>query len=470
MSDSPELLAFFSCNYPLKLNLAITEQRTMWRKNFLKAFLVVFTVYIAMYLIRYNFKASSGMLKEQLGFSTTQLGQIGLAFSITYGIGKTVLGYFVDGKNTKRIVSALLMLSGVCVLLMGVVLSTDQHPMGFLLLLWGLSGLFQSVGGPASYATIMKWTPRQQRGRWLGLWNTSHNIGGAMAGLLALWGANYLFDGHVWGMFIVPAVIALGVGMSTLFIGHDSPEAIGMDRCEVLFDETIATDDLAAASLSKWQIFTGYILKNQWVWLLCLANIFVYVIRIGVDNWAPLYTKEMFGFNPAQQVSTLFYFEMGAFGASLSLGYLSDLMGGRRALLALISLLLMSFAILGYRYGNSPAQIYLALFCMGLLIFGPQLLIGVSVVGFVPKQAVTVANGVTGTFGYLLGDSVAKVGLAAIADPENQGLTFLGHTLHGWNDTFIVFYGALVCGAILLVIVARGEEHRLRKLINREDY
>ncbi len=459
-----KLQTFFSCNYPLKLTLPVATQLKMWRKHFLKAFLVVFTAYIAMYLIRYNFKASSGMLKEELGFSTTQLGQIGLAFSITYGIGKTLVGYFVDGKNSKRIISALLMLSALCVLLMGMVLSTEQHPMGFLLLLWGLSGLFQSVGGPASYATIMKWSPRLQRGRWLGLWNTSHNIGGASAGLLALWGATLLFEGHVWGMFIFPAIIAFGVGLITLFIGHDSPEELGLHRSEILFDEAIASNDLAAEQLSKWQIFTHYVLKNHWVWLLCLANIFVYILRIGVDNWAPLFTKEVHGFTPVQQVNTLFYFEIGALAASLTLGYISDLLGGRRAVLALLSLLLMTFAVLGYRYSSTPAQIYLSLFCMGLLIFGPQLLIGVSVVGFVPKQAVTVANGITGTFGYLLGDSLAKVGLAEIADPNKVGITLFGHILHGWNDTFIVFYGALVCGAILLAIVAFGEERQLRKL------
>ncbi|MEQ1530526.1 MAG: hypothetical protein ABL925_14520, partial [Methylococcales bacterium] len=110
-----KLLAFFSCNSAPRLNLTITTQRKIWRKHFLKAFLVVFTTYIAMYLIRYNFKASSGMLKDQLGISTTQIGQIGLAFSITYGIGKTLVGYFVDGKNAKRIISALLMLSALCV-------------------------------------------------------------------------------------------------------------------------------------------------------------------------------------------------------------------------------------------------------------------------------------------------------------------------------------------------------------------
>ena len=66
------------------------------------------------------------------------------------------------------------------------------------------------------------------------------------------------------------------------------------------------------------------------------------------------------------------------------------------------------------------------LFALGALIFGPQLLIGVSLTGFVPKNAISVANGMTGSFAYLFGDSMAKVGLAAIADPTRNGLNILG--------------------------------------------
>ncbi len=82
---------------------------------------------------------------------------------------------------------------------MGIILSLHHQAIGFLLLLWGLNGLFQSVGGPLSYATIFKWVPRSQRGRWMGTWNASHNIGGAVAGIFAFWGANMLFSGHVAG-------------------------------------------------------------------------------------------------------------------------------------------------------------------------------------------------------------------------------------------------------------------------------
>lgn len=454
----------FIMKQPAKLNLPLAVQRKMWFANFIQAFLVVVIVYATMYLIRNNFKASSGMLKDQLGFTTTQLGQIGLAFSITYGVGKTVLGYFIDGKPAKKMISILLILSAICILLMGIILSFEGKAIGFLMLFWGLSGFFQSVGGPASYATIMRWSPRAKRGRWLGAWNTSHNLGGAFAGILALWGANIFFAGHVWGMFIVPAVIALLIGIISLFIGKEGPEELGMDSCEVIFEEPLEKDTLAAETLSKWQIFIKYVLKNKWVWILCLANVFVYIVRIGIDNWAPLYTKEMFHFTSGQQVNTIFYFEMGALLASLTWGYVSDIIGGRRALVAGICLLATAVAVLGYRYGSTPLQINASLFCLGALIFGPQLLIGVSVVHFVPKQAVMVTNGTTGTFAYLFGDSLAKVGLAAIADPTTMGLDLFGIHLHGWNDTFLVFYAALIIGVMLLMLVSVGEEWRIREL------
>jgi len=70
----------------------------------------------------------------------------------------------------------------------------------------------------------------------------------------------------------------------------------------------------------------------------------------------------------------------------------------------------------------------------------------------------------TGTFGYLFGDSMAKIGLAMIADPESKGLNVFGHVLHGWTDVFIVFYAALILGMILLSIVAVAEERKIRRL------
>ncbi len=71
-------------------------------------------------------------------------------------------------------------------------------------------------------------------------------------------------------------------------------------------------------------------------------------------------------------------------------------------------------------------------------MFGPQLLIGVAAVGFVPKKAIGAADGIKGTFAYLIGDSFAKLGLGMIAD----GTPVFGLT--GWAGTFAALDAAAI--------------------------
>ena len=156
---------FFAIDKKSNAGIPLSVQRKLWLRQFLKAFFVVFLTYMAMYLIRNNFKAAQPMLKDQFGLSTLELGYIGLAFSITYGLGKTLLGYFIDGKNTKRIISFLLVCASLTVLAMGLLLSAFGSVIGVFIVLWGINGAFQSVGGPASYSTISRWAPRAKRGR-----------------------------------------------------------------------------------------------------------------------------------------------------------------------------------------------------------------------------------------------------------------------------------------------------------------
>ncbi len=130
---------------------------------------------------------------------------------------------------------------------------------------YALSGFFQSTGGSCSYSTITKWTPRRKRGTFLGFWNISHNLGGAGAAGVALFGANYLFDGHVIGMFIFPSIIALIVGFIGLRFGSDSPESYGLGNAEELFGEEISEEDKETEenAMTKWQIFVEYVLKTK---------------------------------------------------------------------------------------------------------------------------------------------------------------------------------------------------------------
>ncbi|NAW91303.1 MULTISPECIES: hexose-6-phosphate:phosphate antiporter [unclassified Vibrio] len=440
------------------LDLPAAERRKMWFKPFLQSYLVVFIGYMAMYLVRKNFNVAQNDMISTYGLSMTQLGLIGLGFSITYGIGKTVVSYYADGKNTKQFLPFMLILSGIAMLGFSMSMGGSSVSIFLMVAFYALSGFFQSTGGPSSYSTITKWTPKNKRGTYLGLWNMSHNVGGAGAAGVALFGANYLFDGHVVGMFVFPSIIALVVGFIGLRYGSDSPEAYGLGTVEELFDEAVSEEDIAAEEnqMTKREIFVEYILKNKVIWLLCFANIFLYIVRIGIDQWSTVYAYQELGLSKEAAISGFTLFEVGALVGTLMWGYLSDLANGRRALVACISLGLIIVALEFYQHATSEFMYLASLFVLGFLVFGPQLLIGVAAVGFVPKKAISVADGVKGTFAYLIGDSFAKLGLGMIAD----GTPIFGLT--GWKGTFAALdTSAMIC-IVLLAFVAIAEERKIR--------
>ncbi|EJS88181.1 sugar phosphate antiporter, partial [Pasteurella multocida subsp. multocida str. Anand1_cattle] len=122
------------------------------------------------------------------------------------------------------------------------------------------------------------------------------------------------------------------------------------------------------------------------------------------------------GFSKDAAISGFALFEVGALVGTFLWGYLSDLANGRRGLTACVALILIVFTLEFYQFATNEVMYLCALFVLGFLVFGPQLLIGVAAVGFVPKKAISVADGVKGTFAYLIGDSFAKLGLGMIAD------------------------------------------------------
>ncbi|EKO3705278.1 MFS transporter, partial [Vibrio metschnikovii] len=261
------------------------------------------------------------------------------------------------------------------------------------------------------------------------------------------------------GMFVFPSLLAIVIGFIGLRYGSDSPEAYGLGKVEELFNEAISEEDTAAEEnqMTQWQIFVEYILKNKVIWLLCFANIFLYVVRIGIDQWSTVYAFQELGLSKEVAISGFTMFEVGALVGTLMWGYLSDLANGRRALVACVSLALIIMTLEFYQHATSELMYLSSLFALGFLVFGPQLLIGVAAVGFVPKKAISVADGVKGTFAYLIGDSFAKLGLGMIAD----GTPIFGLT--GWKGTFAALDTSAFLCIGLLAFVAIAEEKKIRK-------
>ncbi|SUG45041.1 hexosephosphate transport protein [Salmonella enterica subsp. arizonae] len=93
--------------------------------------------------------------------------------------------------------------------------------------------------------------------------------------------------------------------------------------------------------MTKWQIFVEYVLKNKVIWLLCFSNIFLYVVRIGIDQWSTVYAFQELKLSKEVAIQGFTLFEVGALVGTLLWGWLSDLANGRRALVACVALALI---------------------------------------------------------------------------------------------------------------------------------
>ena len=187
------------------------------------------------------------------------------------------------------------------------------------------------------------------------------------------------------------------------------------------------------------EIFMKYILKNRLLWSIAFANAFVYLVRYGVLDWAPLYLKEAKGFSIQESGWAYFAYEWAGIPGTLLCGYLSDkVFKGKRAPVSIIYMVLVFVSIIMYWFSQSIMMNSIALICIGFLIYGPVMLIGVHALDLVPKKAAGTAAGLTGLFGYLGGAMFANIAMGAVVDTW------------GWDGGFIVLLGACVAAIILI--------------------
>ena len=65
--------------------------------------------------------------------------------------------------------------------------------------------------------------------------------------------------------------------------------------------------------MSPKEILMKYVVKNKFVWFLCIANAFVYLIRFGVINWVPIYLTTVKGFTKQKRILRIQYLKRQRF-------------------------------------------------------------------------------------------------------------------------------------------------------------
>lgn len=407
--------------------LSEEDARRAWPRYRWRVFEAAFVGYALFYVVRNNLGVVAKEMGAALHYDKIMIGDILAGTAIAYGIGKFVMGFFSDRSDTRKFIFAGLMLTALCNFAFGASTSFGVH-----LFLWTLNGFIQGMGyGPCARG-LSHWYSATERGSIFGVWNMSHNLGGGAVGVIAAYCA------HHWGWpsaFYVPGAIAAIGALYLLWRMVDTPESVGLPPVEER-GAGAAGDD---AELTFRQIVFEYILTNRMLWLIAVANFFVYIARYSMLDWGPTYLKEVKGATLiGGGVSTLVIEFAGALGM-LSMGWFSDRWGGRRGRISMLCLLPLIAAFVALRF-TPPGLFWLdlgLLACVGFFVYVPVMMLGVMSLDLTSKKAVGAAAGFVGFFGY--------IGRVAQA----KGLGWLSHH-HGWDAALEAIVLCAVIAAVLL--------------------
>lgn len=415
----------------------------VYRRLRWQIFAGIFIGYAGYYLLRKNFSLAMPYLVEQ-GYSRGELGVALSAVAIAYGLSKFLMGLVSDRSNPRYFLPFGLVMSALVMLLFGFApWATSSVSIMFVLLF--LNGWFQGMGWPPSGRTMVHWWSQKERGGVVSVWNVAHNVGGGLIGPLFLLGLAWFNDWHA--AFYVPAVVALAVAVFAFIAMRDTPQSCGLPSVEHWkqdFPEGYSEGH--EREFSTKEIFVKYVLKNRLLWYIAFANVFVYLLRYGVLDWAPTYLKEAKHFSVDKTSWAYFFYEWAGIPGTLLCGWLSDkLFRGNRGATGVVFMLGVLVATLVYWLNpeGNPGIDLAALVSIGFLIYGPVMLIGLQALELVPKKAAGTAAGFTGLFGYL-GGSVAANAL-------------VGYTVDhfGWDGGFMLLVGSCVLAIVFLAMTLR---------------
>ena len=302
----------------------------------MQVFLGVFIGYAGFYIVRKNFSMAIPLL-EPFGFDKGELGVVLSMNAIAYGFSKFLMASVSDRSNARRFLPLGLILAALSMAFMVVPIQwIGAAHKGLAIALMAainfLVGWFNGMGWPPCGRVMTHWFSIRERGTWMSIWNCAHNVGGALVGPMAAYGAVwfgswfYGADEQMYflvGTFLFPAAVAVLIALIAYALIRDTPQSCGLPSIEKWsgnYAKNYSEKDEQA--ISTKQIFKT-VLSNKLLWYIAFANAFVYMVRYGCLDWAPTILTEN-GIDIKSAGWAYFAYEFAAIPGTLFCGWLSD--------------------------------------------------------------------------------------------------------------------------------------------------
>lgn len=393
-----------------------------------------FIGYAAFYLVRNNLPVVSKEMGQALAYNKDQIGDLLAIMVAVYGLGRFVMGSLSDRSNPRYFMSLGLLATAACNFAFAAVHSYPAH-----LALWAMNGLAQSMGWAPCGRSLSHWYSVRERGTIFGVWNLAQNVGGGLIGVIAAYSAEWFG----WrSAFYVPGILAVVCAVYLMLRLRDTPQSEGLPAIEeYLHDYSDGKKSVGAheKELGTRELLVDYILKNRYLWLIAVANFFVYIARYAMLDWGPTFLKEVKHASLGQGGIGTFTLEFSAMASTVLAGWLSDKIGGRRGMICVLCMIPAFLAFVGILLSpDNKLWLDLALFgVIGFFVYPAQMLLGICALDVTSKKAIGTANGLLSILGSL-GRVAESKGIGALAEH------------YGWNAALYGILIAVLVGIVLM--------------------
>ena len=387
-------------------------RKAQWR--FILCSMIAYSFF---YLTRKNLSMAQPEMLEEGVISTYALGMIMTVHGVVYGCSRFVNGFWADRLNGRVFMTVGLALSAA----MNVLFGCTSWTLLFAAF-WIVNGFTQGMGFPPCAKMLTHWIHPKELATKMSIWNTSHSFGAVMAlGLCSL----LLGLGFGWRWcFWVPGALAGFAAVFCFFFVKDSPSEAGVEELDIRAEGAKMQDGERHAVTQAER--RSLVFGNKVIWLVAIANFFVYIVRFGFLDWGPTFLKQYKGISVAKGGLMIIAFELAAVVGTIFAGWVTDKVfrgrGQRTCVFCMLFAALFSFGFWYLPNGAPLWQATVLLMGAGFCIYGPQALIGIVAANQATKEAAAMANGFTGIMGYA-STTVSGIGIALIKEHFGWGVT-----------------------------------------------
>lgn len=365
----------------------ISAKYRYWQRRVLLTSIIGYATF---YFVRKNLSIAMPYMESALGIQKTSLGLFLTLHGLLYGVSKFANGFLGDRANARSFMSIGLAASAMLNVLFG--FNSAAVALGVI---WMINGWVQGMGFPPCARLLTHWFAPKELATKMSIWNSSHPIGGGLIVILC----GYLVVINWRLCFFVPAAIALVCAVFIWFTLPDTPASVGLPEVEGTQSESLRQE-----SREDFRAFViEHVFRNKYIWIVSLANFFVYIIRFAVLDWGPTLLMESKHIKITHAGWMVAAFEICGLAGAMLGGWITDRFLGGRAVRACVVYMAMA-GVAMFLFWKIPLQSELLttglLGAAGFFIYGPQCLLAVAAANLATNRAAATAIGLTSIFGY----------------------------------------------------------------------